>query len=497
MRTPRVTRTVAAVAACTLLACGCAVGPDYTRPEVEVPPAWRIEYPQAAAVANMRWWEQFNDPVLNELIDISLRENRDLVVAAARVDQFAGQLSVVRSQFFPQVAYDAQASRNRASRVGQPPVTGDRYSTLYQATLSAQWQLDLFGRVQRESESARAQLLASEYGRRGVILTVVTSVATSYVELRSLDRQLEIAHATAENYAGTQRIIEQRFRGGVVSEVELSQVRSQYQQALAQIPTLEQQIAAQENLISILLGRNPGGIPRGKPINALDLPPIPGDLPSALLARRPDILQAEQTLVSANADIGAARALYFPSISLTGLLGSASAAFGSFLTGPAATWTVAAGLSGPLLSFGRIEGQVQSAEAAKRAAVASYQQAILGAFRETNDALTGSIKKRQENQAQTRRVAALRDYARLSRRKFDNGYAGYLEVLYADNELFAAELNAVRTQADVHQQLIGVYKAMGGGWVDEAATLAPAPALMARPSGPAQANQEPGNEQAR
>ncbi|MFJ4292837.1 efflux transporter outer membrane subunit [Cupriavidus sp. NPDC089707] len=483
MRAPAAVVILVAVAIWAMLASGCALGPDYTRPETPVPPAWRIEYPQAADVANTRWWEQFDDPVLNTLIDTSLRENRDLEIAAARVDQFAGQLSVVRSQFFPQVGYGVEASRNRASRVGQPSLSGGSpYYSLYEATLNAQWQLDLFGRVRRESESARAQLFASEYGRRGVILTIVTSVATSYVGLRSLDRQLEIARATADNYAGTLRIFDLRFKGGVVSEVEVSQVRSQYQQALAAIPTLEQQIAAQENLISILLGRNPGTIPRGKSIGELVMPAVPGDLPSALLERRPDILQAEQTLVAANADVGAARALYFPTLSLTGLLGSVSTAFGDFLTGPSAAWTVAAGLSGPLLTFGQIEGQVQSAEAAKRGAVANYQQVVLGAFRETNDALTGAVKKREENAAQTMRVAALRDYARLSRRKFDNGYASYLEVLYADNELFAAELNAVRTQADAHQQLIGVYKAVGGGWVDEAATLAPAPALMAPPA---------------
>lgn len=492
MRAPR----IAAIAASTLLACGCAVGPDYSRPEIQTPSTWRIEYPQAADVANMRWWEQFDDPVLNTLIDIALRENRDLVIAAARVDQFVGQLTAVRSQFFPELNYNAQASRNRASRVGQPPAAGSPYYSLYEGTFNAQWQLDLFGRVRRETESARAQLLASEYGRRGVILTVVTSVATSYIELRSLDRQLEIARATAANYAGTQRIFELRFKGGVVSEVELSQVQSQYQQALASIPSLEQQIAAQENLISILLGRNPGSIPRGKPIEALATPAIPGDLPSALLERRPDILQAEQTLIATNADVGAAHALYYPTISLTGLLGSVSVAFGDFLSGPASIWTAAAGVSGPLLDFGSIGGQVEAAEAAKRGAVASYQQTVLGAFRETNDALTGAVKKRQENQAQTARVAALREYARLSRRKFDNGYASYLEVLYADNELFAAELNVVRTQADVRQQLINVYKAMGGGWVDEAAVLAPIPTLPAPPADSTQPNGKVGDGQA-
>jgi len=338
--------------------------------------------------------------------------------------------------------------------------------------------------VRRQSESAQAQVYASEQGRRGVILTLVTSVAASYIALRGLDKQLEVAQATAKNYAETARIFDLRFKGGVVSEVELAQVESQYQQALAAIPALEQQIAAQENLISILLGRNPGPIPRGKAIGEFAVPGIPADLPSALLERRPDILQAEQTLVAANASIGAAKALYFPTLSLTGLLGSVSTAFGDFLTGPATAWTVAAGLTGPIFTFGQIEGQVQNAEAFQREALANYQQVILNAFRETNDALTGTVKKREESAAQTKRVAALRDYARLSRLRFDNGYAGYLEVLYAENELFSAELAAVRSEAEAYTQVGIVYKAVGGGWVNEAEQLAPKPQGVASSEAP-------------
>ena len=253
-------RRLAVAAAVAALASACTVGPDYSRPDISSPDKWRIDYPQAADVANTRWWEQFGDPALNQLIDTALRNNQDLFIAAARVDQFVGQLAVVRSQFYPQIGYSANASRNRASEVGQPPLAPgtDPYYTLYQGALSAQWQIDLFGRVRRQSEAAQAQVYASEQGRRGVILTLVTSVASSYIGLRALDRQLEIAQATAKNYADTARIFELRFKGGVVSEVELNQVESQYQQALAAIPALEQQIAAQENLISVLLGRNAG-----------------------------------------------------------------------------------------------------------------------------------------------------------------------------------------------------------------------------------------------
>jgi len=472
---------VGALALAAAFLSGCTVGPNYARPEIEAPVSWRIDYEQAAGVANLRWWEQFGDPALNQLIDESLRANRDLLAAAARVDQFIGALSTTQAQFYPQIGYGADASRNRSSRVAQPPIApgGDAYYSLYQATLGAQWQIDLFGRVRRQSEAAQAQVFASEQGRRGVILTVVSSMAASYVGLRALDRQLDIARAAAENYAKTFRLFELRFKGGVVSRVELAQVESQYQQALAAIPSLEQRIAAQENLISVLRGRNPGPVPRGKTIDELVVPVIPTDLPSTLLERRPDILQAEQNLVAVNANIGVARSLYYPTLSLTGVLGTASTAFGDLLSAPATLGTLAAGVAGPIFSFGLIEGQVRSAEAAQREALAFYQQTILAALRETNDALVGSAKTRDAAAAQARRVAALRDYARLSRLKFDNGYADYIEVLYAENELFSAELAAVTSQADRFTQLVNVYRAFGGGWIDEAGKVAPTPQLAA------------------
>jgi outer membrane protein, multidrug efflux system len=458
---------------------GCAVGPDYERPKTGAPAQWRIDYLQAVDVANTKWWEQFGDPTLNQLIEEALRQNLDVRAAAARVDQFIGALTTTRSQFYPQIGYSFDASRNRTTERGTTPLPAgaDPYYTLYQGALSAAWQIDLFGRVRRQSEAAQAQVYASQQGRHGVILSLVTSVAASYIALRALDRQLEISRATAENYAATQRIFDLRYKGGVVSQVEVAQIQSQYQQALAAIPAIEQQIAAQENLISVLLGRNPNPIPRGTTIDELIAPGIPGDLPSTLLERRPDILQAEQTLVAANANIGVARSLYFPTISLTGLLGSVSTAFGDFLSGPATAWTLAGGLTGPIFTFGAIEGQVQSAEAFQREVLAFYEQTILNAFRETNDALVGSLKKRDEAEAQAKRVGALREYARLSRLKFDNGYAGYLEVLYAENELFGAELAAVRSQADRYTQLINVYKAVGGGWVAEADKLTIQPQL--------------------
>jgi multidrug efflux system outer membrane protein len=467
-------RSAALCVAAGALVAACAVGPDYKRPEADLPQQWRIDYAKAAEVANTKWWEQFGDPVLDRLIEEALRGNLDVQAAAARVDQFLGALSTTRSQFFPQLGYSGSASRNRASQVGPTPLAPgvDPAYSLYQGGLTAFWQIDLFGRVRRQSESVQAQVFASEQGRRGVILSLVASVATSYINLRALDRELEIARATGKNYGDTLELFKLRFKGGVVSQVELSQIESQYQQAMAAIPSLELQVAAQENLISVLLGRNPGAIPRGKSIDELVPPAIPEGLPSELLERRPDILQAEQNLVSANANIGAAKSLYFPSISLTGLFGSMSTAAGDFLTGPARTWTAAADLAGPIFTFGAISGQVQTAEAAKLEAELFYRRTILTAFRETNDALVGSQKRREEADAQAKRVIALREYASLSRLRFDNGVASYIEVLYAENELFSAELVAVSARAESYAQLVAVYQSMGGGWVDAADAIA-------------------------
>ena len=476
-------RTLAFLALAVAGVTGCMPGPDYVRPDVKAPAAWRIDYTQATEVANTKWWEQFGDPVLNELVDAALRENLDVRIAAARVDQFVGALTATRSQLYPQVGYGADASRIQASRVGQPPLPpgADSYFSLYQASLGASWQLDLFGRVRRLSEASQAQVYASEQARRGVVLSLVSSLTTSYIVLRALDRQLEIAQATADNFNETARIFDLRFKAGIVAKTEVMQVTSQAQQALAAIPAFEQAIAAQENLISILLGRNPGPIPRGKTLEQLVAPQIPADLPSVLLQRRPDILQAEQNLIAANANVGATKALYYPNISITGALGSVSTAMSDLLTDPATAMLLGAGVSGPIFTFGGIKGQVDAAEAQNRQAELIYRQTVLNAFRETNDALTGSQKKVQEIEMQQQRVDALREFARLSSLRFDKGVAGYLEVLVAENELFAADLASVRLRADRHAQVVNVYQAMGGGWVEVASSMAPQPLNFVAP----------------
>ena len=461
--------------ALVLLLAGCTVGPDWQQPKIETPPAWRIDYAQAVVLANARWWQAFGDPVLDQLVEDALRNNRDLVQAAARVEQFLGVLQTTRAQFYPQVGYSGAASRNRASENGinPAPVGADRNYSLYEAALGASWQIDLFGRVRRQAEAAQAQVYASEQGRRGVVLSVVSATATAYIGLRALDRQLEIARITADNYERSLKLFEARHRGGTVSEVERSQVESQYRQAQAAVPSFERQVAQQENLLSVLIGRNPGAIPRGRPIDALLDPDIPPGLPANLLERRPDVLQAEQNLRAANASIGIAKSLYFPTLSLTGALGLSSTSLSDFAKSTSGTGALAAALAGPIFTFGSIAGQVEAAEAARYEALGFYQQIVLNAFRETNDALIGVQKTREEYDALAKRTVALRTYARLSRAKYEGGATSYIEVLYAENELFAAELAGIATLAQRHTELVNLYKALGGGWVDGVDPLAP------------------------
>ena len=455
------------------LICGCMVGPDYERPQVEMPDAWRVEYESGAELVNARWWHGFGDPVLDDLILTALQENQDVRIAAARVEQFLGALRSTRSQFYPQADYGGSASRSRVSEDAFGIGGGDPYFTQFEAAGGVAWQADLFGRVRRQTEAAQADVYATEQARRGVILSLVTGVASSYVALLGLDRQLAIAEATLDNYAGTLKIFELRYTGGVVSKVELSQVQSEYERARAQVPNFQAQVQAQENLLSILIGRNPASLLRGRNIDDLSRPGVPSALPSSLLERRPDVLQAEQNLIAANADVGVAQSLYYPDISITGNYGGASDDLGSILDSSARQWSIAGNIIGPIFTAGRIAGQVQAAEAIREAALQNYEFTILNALREVNDALIATEKSVESFEALTRRVEALREFSRLSFLRFENGAASYLEVLYANNLLFDAELFAVQAQTETFNNLIDVYKSMGGGWVDEAVSLAP------------------------
>ena len=453
-----------------LFLASCTVGPDYVKPSLDTPPAWRLEYEAVADLADLAWWEGFGDPVLNNLIRDALKENKDLKIAVARVEQYLGALDTTRSQFFPQIGGTASVSRQKDTETGStsfPPGVGSTYST-HQAYLSVSWEIDIWGRIRRATESARAQVLASEEGRRAVVLTLVTNVANGYLTLRALDRQLEIARDTEKAYAKTLDLFNLRYKYGTISRLELSQIESQYESARQAIPQAQLQIAQQENLVSILIGRNPGAIPRGRTIDELAPVGIPGDLPSTLLERRPDIRQAEQNLVAANANIGVARALYFPVISLTGILGTASAELSKLFQGPSAIWTAGAAASGSILTFGSISGQVKQAEALQQQSLFQYQQTVQNAFREVDDALVGTLKGRERLASQGRQVGSLKDYARTARLQFEGGKTSYFQVLDADRSLFSAQLSYVETQSSIFTSLINIYKSMGGGWVTEA-----------------------------
>ena len=448
---------------------GCLLGPNYERPAVDAPPAFRFAESDAKDLVNTAWWEQFQDPALNALIATALADNKDVKIAAARVEQFLGQFVTTRSQLFPQVAagFDAQRQRVPLGSTQLPSGVGPVFNQ-FQATLSASWEIDFFGKLRRQTEAARANLLASEEGRRATILTLVASVASSYVNLLSLDRQLDIAKSTAASRAASVHVFQLRFSGGEVSQMELAQSQSEYEASLATIPQIELQIAQQEDALSILLGHNPGDIARDRELDDLALPAVPAGLPSELLERRPDLRQAEQDLIAANALIGAARALYFPSISLTGLFGSASTQFSSLFTGPARVWSYAGAVTLPIFTAGGISGQVTQAEAQQQQALFQYQKSIQVAFQEVADALVSLQKTREQLVVQGSQVDALRTYARLARLRYEGGYTSYIEVLDAERSLFNAQLSYAQTQGVVFTSAVSLYKAMGGGWVIDA-----------------------------
>jgi len=461
--------TVLSVAVACALA-GCMMGPDYKRPDVDTPQAYRVEVKSAADLINSAWWEQFEDPVLNELIKTALAENKDVRIAASRVEEFLGRYGVTRSQLFPQVATQFGAGSQRISTVTQPALASTQSNTFdsYSLDLGMSWEIDLWGKLRRATEAARAELLATEQARQTVILSLTSGVATSYVTLIDLDRQLAIAKSTADSRGEFFRIIKLRFEGGVVSEVELNQARSDYEFALSTVPVIEKQIAQQENALSVLLGRNPGPIARDRTLDKLVLPQVPADLPSSLLERRPDIRQSEQLMVAANARIGVAKAQFFPTISLTAILGTASSALGNLFKGASQTWSYGGTVTQPIFTGGNLISQLRVAESQQKTALLQYQRSIQTAFQEVNDSLIDQTKTREQLAAQARQVDSLRNYARLARLRYDNGFTSYLEVTDAETKLFNAELQYAQSQGQLFFALINVYKSMGGGWVVEA-----------------------------
>ena len=455
-----------------MLLSACMVGPDYRRPDVDVPAAWRLGATEASAIANLAWWDQFQDPVLSDLVRTALANNKDLEIATANVDQAIAQYGIVRSAQFPQLNGSATAERQRLSRTtALGSGSGRGQFNDFGVNLSASFELDIWGRLRRATESARASLLASEQGKGTVVLTVVTAVATGYIQLRALDRQLEIAQYTSQSLGEAARLQRVRFEEGAVPQSDYQQAESQYREAVARVPELEREIAQQENFISVLLGRNPGPIARGRNIDALAFPAVPEGLPASLLERRPDIRQAEQNLIAANADIGVAKAAYFPDISLTALLGLQSAQLSDLFKGPSKAWSVGAGLLQPIFNAGRISGQVAQAEALQRETLHAYEKSIINAFQDVENALIDRTKFGQVREEQAKNVEALRRFRDLADLRYREGATIYLEVANAEQSLFSAELAYVATQAQLFQSYANLYKAMGGGWVEEAERL--------------------------
>lgn len=459
------------------MASACTVGPDYRKPALEVPAAYRVDLPGTSTTEDVDWWRGFQDPALDQLVRHALRNNRDVRIAAARIDEYEARLMGARAAGLPVVGYSGTRTRQQVTEVGPQPLPRgiDPRSATATAVVTASWEVDLWGRIRRATEAARADLLATREARRGVVLSLVTEVARGYVQLRNLDSQLDITRRTLELRAEGVKLFETRFAGGVISEVELRQVQAEYQSAAARVPELLQAIAQQENALSVLAGANPGPIARGRGLDALALPVVPGGLPSELLARRPDLRKAEQDLIAANARIGAARARYFPTLSLTGALGSSSAALSDLFSGPATVWNFGAGLTGPIFDGGLVTSNVRQAQAQREQLLATYEKAVQQAFREVNDALVANLRTRERVQAQALQTEALRRYSELARLRYEGGYTSYLEVLDAERGLFSAQLAQAQARGDVVSALVALYKSLGGGWVAQAETLAEGP----------------------
>lgn len=459
---------------CASLLSACAVGPDYKRPDVNAPEQFRsaetveksADAPTVAQLAEDAWWEGFKDPVLNDLVEQGLRNNRELQSAVARVRQARGSLIQTRGKFFPQVGYYGGIERGQFMGLDQTVVTSTPGSitTIGTMALPATWQLDVFGGLRRQYEQASAKEASAIASRQATALSVAGEVVNIYVTLRSLDQQLAVARQTLENYKTTLRIFDLRFRYGTANMVQVSQIQSQVDSAEASIPPLVQAIGEQENNLNFVLGKNPGTVPRGKPIEQLILPTPPAGLPSDLLARRPDVRIAEQQLIAYNAQIGAVKAQFFPSISLTGTLGTSATALGNLFGGGSSIWDIGVLAMGPLFKGGEIYGQYMSAKAEQQEALTQYLKSVESAFRDTDNALISTRETRKLVAARQQQVGTLKTYADLSSMQFNYGYTDYLTVLNAEDSLFKAQISLAQSQAERALSQVSLYMALGGGW---------------------------------
>jgi outer membrane protein, multidrug efflux system len=461
-------RASARIVVATAVLAGCAIGPDYKRPAVIEPQTFRGQATaEAASLADAAWWEVFQDPILKELIREALRNNYDVRIAAARVQEARAGFVATRSDLFPSLDYGGAAGRSNATPglLGTPGQQAPTTSNFYSLTLAMSWELDVWGRIRRSTEAARATLLATEDFQRGVWLTLVSDLAQAYFELLALDVQLQIARNSTDAYQRTYDLFLDRFQLGVASKLETARAEGALGGAQATIPQLESNIVAKENQIAILLGKSPGPILRGTPMyDQPVVPVVPAGLPSTLLTRRPDLRQAEQQLVSANARIGVAKAEFFPKFSLTPLIGTASPEFSALTSGSATIWAVAGTLTGPLFNAGRTLGNYRATVAQWEQAKLLYEQAALTALREVSDALTALGKLSEAEIGQDRSVKALVDAVDRATDRYRQGLANYFEVLEAQQQLYPAQSTLAQIRRDRLLSHVRLYRALGGGW---------------------------------
>jgi multidrug efflux system outer membrane protein len=467
-------RAAALAAGLPLLASGCALGPNYQRPAVPTPPTWReIPAAEAQSLANTPWWELFDDPQLSELIKVALVENKDLKIAVERIEEARARYGFTKADLWPKIDANATAGRlrfNSGSLVHTPggDVPGASEGTetsIYSLTADVSWEIDFLGRIRRASEAQQALFLGTLEARRSTVLTLVADVARAYFELRDADLQLEIAKRTIESRRESVQYAKDRFEGGVTAELDFRQAEAELKRVETILFDLERLAAAKENELSVLLGRNPGPILRGRSVVEQKLPAaVPAGLPSDLLDRRPDIREAEQTLAASTANIGEAKAMLFPRIALTGSFGTTSTDFDELFTGPAKSWNIIGNLLQPIFNAGKNKRRVEITESRQRQMLYAYERTILQAFRETEDALTAYRKTGQQRSAQAERVAAERKVLELCELRYRGGVSAYLEVLDAQRSLFNAELDEAQTIGSNLVSLVRVYKALGGGW---------------------------------
>lgn len=455
-----------------LLLClsSCVFRQTYQRPPVAMPEQWRIDTDEASTLTNFRWWEQFDDPVLDQLIFLALKNNNDLKVAIARVDEYYGRLGVISSELYPQISADGFQQRTQLPLDTVPPTLPlyRRFNT-YQALFYAAFEVDIWGRLHSASDAALAELLAQIETRRTVVLTLVANVASSYIQLLQYDKQKEISIATAKSRQESEKIAKVRYEEGLTSELEYRQAQSETLSAIIAIKELENLIAEQENLISILIGQAPDTIPRGRALDGLKRPPcIPAGLPGDLLNQRPDILEAEEILSSTVSRIGEAKAAFFPDLTLTGFYGNQSPHLSRLFSSHALTWQYQTDLFQQIFTGYRLESQLYIAYAENREALFAYFQTILFALKEVNDALVSHKTELELIEILSKQVSVLEDYRRLAKLQYDNGQIDYLTYLDSERRLFEAQLNFARIQSESFLSIIELYKALGGGWVIDA-----------------------------